>query len=356
MKRRNFISTVGVVAGGAMIGASSLVQAASAASASKASAFGQGTINQKARRIDVHHHFIPAFWAEGLEKNGGDPSGWKMPKWSPDTDIAFMDSLGIDVAMLSLTAPGVAGWKVQEAPAMARRVNEYAAKLGEQYNGRFGSFATLPMQDIESALKELDYALGTLKAEGIIMLSNYGGLYPGDRHFDEVWQELNRREAVVLIHPTQPKMELIPGIPGPTADYPFDTTRAALSLLSNRVTTRYPKVKIILSHAGGFIPYGADRFAQSLGNLGLGLTPEELIEQMKGFYFDTALSASSTVLPSLMAFAKPGHVLFGSDIPYAINSKVEWFTRNLDTYKEFSDSDRNAINRLSALPLFPLIK
>lgn len=353
MNRRNFISTVGVVAGSAMIGASSLAQATASATSVATTPFGQGSINSKARRIDVHHHFVPTFWAEGLEKNGGDPSGWKMPKWNPDTDIAFMDSLGIDVAMLSLTAPGVAGWKGKEAPEMARRVNEYAAELGELYNGRFGSFVTLPMQGIEAALKELDYSLGTLKADGVIILSNYEGLYPGDSHFEPIWQELNRRSAVVLIHPTQPKMELIPGIPGPTADYPFDTTRAALSLLSNRVTTRYPNVKIILSHAGGFIPYGADRFAQSLGNLGLGFTPEELIEQMKGFYFDTALSASSTVLPSLMAFARPGHVLFGSDIPYAINSKVEWFTRNLDTYHAFSDGDRNAINRLSALPLFP---
>ncbi|NWL76608.1 amidohydrolase [Pseudomonas taiwanensis] len=352
MNRRNFISSAGVIIGGSAVLGALPVSAASATDTGS-SPFRSGSINAKARRVDVHHHFVPSFWAEDLAKNGGDPSGWKMPKWSPESDIEFMDELGIDVAMLSLTAPGVAGWKGQAARDMARRVNEYAAGLGQDYQGRFGSFVTLPMQDIDGAIKELDYCLGRLKADGVILLSNYEGIYLGDKRFEPIWEELNRREAVVLVHPTQPKLELIPGIPGPTVDYPFDTTRAALSLLSNRITTRFSKVRIILSHAGGFIPYGADRFAQSLGNLGLGFTPDELIEQMRSFYFDTALSASATVLPSLMAFAKPGHVLFGSDIPYAINPKVEWFTRRLDNYEGFAAGNLEAINRQSALPLFP---
>ncbi|SDU91531.1 amidohydrolase family protein [Pseudomonas vancouverensis] len=350
MKRRDFLSATGVAI------SASAVMSVMPASASTSAPFSDGVINTSARRIDVHHHFVPKFWAAELAKNGGDPSGWKMPIWDPITDIEFMDSLGIDMAILSLTAPGVAGWKGQAALDMARRVNEYAAQLADEHKGRFGSFVTLPMQDIEGALKELEHSISTLKAEGVILLSNYDGLYLGDPRFDPIWQALDSYKAVVLIHPTQPKLELIPGIPGPTADYPFDTTRAALSLLANRVPSKYPNVKIILSHAGGFIPYGADRFAQSLGNLGLGFTPQELIGQMQSFYFDTALSASATVLPSLMAFARPGHVLFGSDIPYAINDKVKWFTRNLDTYQGFAKDQLNAINRYSARALFPQLK
>ncbi|WP_438301885.1 amidohydrolase family protein [Pseudomonas sp. NMS19W] len=350
MKRRDFLNATGVAI------STGAVMSVMPAVASTAAPFSDGMINANARRIDVHHHFVPDFWAADLAKNGGDPSGWKMPAWNPVSDIEFMDSLGIDMAMLSLTAPGVAGWKGQAALDMARRVNEYAAQLASDHKGRFGSFVTLPMQDIEGALKELEHAMTVLKAEGVILLSNYDGLYLGDAHFDPVWQALETYKAVVLIHPTQPRLELIPGIPGPTADYPFDTTRAALSLLANRVPAKYPDVKIILSHAGGFIPYGADRFAQSLGNLGLGFTPQELISQMQNFYFDTALSASATVLPSLMAFARPGHVLFGSDIPYAINDKVKWFTRNLDTYQGFSKGQSSAINRQSGLTLFPHLK
>lgn len=350
MKRRDFLNATGVAI------SASAVMSIMPAQASVTRPFSDGVINTKARRIDVHHHFVPDFWAADLAKNGGDPSGWKMPSWNPKSDIEFMDSLGIDMAMLSLTAPGVAGWRGQAALDMARRVNEYAAKLASEHSGRFGSFVTLPMQDIDGALKELDHSLNVLKAEGVILLSNYDGVYLGDARFDPIWQALDSHKAVVLIHPTQPKLELIPGIPGPTADYPYDTTRAALSLLANRVPAKYPNVKMILSHAGGFIPYGADRFSQSLGNLGLGFTPQELIGQMQNFYFDTALSASATVLPSLMAFARPGHVLFGSDIPYAINDKVKWFTHNLDTYEDFSKDQLSGINRQSALALFPKIK
>ncbi|MDH4569032.1 hypothetical protein E8E95_20315 [Pseudomonas sp. BN414] len=174
MNRRNFISTAGVILGGSAVLGALPVSAAGGPDAGS-SPFRSGGINAKARRVDVHHHFVPTFWAEDLAKNGGDPSGWKMPKWSPETDIEFMDALGIDVAMLSLTAPGVAGWKGQAARDMARRVNEYAAGLGQDYQGRFGSFVTLPMQDIDGAIKELDYCLGRLKADGVILLSNYEG-------------------------------------------------------------------------------------------------------------------------------------------------------------------------------------
>ena len=136
-------------------------------------------------RVDVHQHVVPPIWASALDAHGGDPSGWKSPAWSPDAAIAFMDSQSIATGILSLTAPGVSGWLGQERRNMARRVNEYTAELVRNYSERFGNFVTLPLPDIEGALAELDYAQTALDADGVILLSNYEGLYLGDPHFTQ---------------------------------------------------------------------------------------------------------------------------------------------------------------------------
>jgi len=308
-------------------------------------------------RIDVHHHVVPPFWREDLDAHGGDPSGWKHPVWSVDADRALMDRLGIRLAMLSLTAPGIVGWQGKAQAEIARRVNEFTAGVVAQHPERYGNFITPPMNDIEAAMTEIAFGLDHLQADGVVLLSNYGGTYLGDARFAPVWDELDRREAVVLIHPTMPPMPLMPGIPGPMLDYPFDTTRAAVSLLASGTLGRCRRVKIILSHAGGFLPYGAFRFSGSLANLEPGQrTSDDFIAEMQRFWFDTALSSSASALPSLMQFAAPGHVLFGSDTPYARDARVIGFTESLDAWDGFADGQRDAINRGSALALFPRLR
>src|ERR1700736_3843262 len=150
-------------------------------------------------RIDVHQHAGPPFQAKGLPTHGGDPSGTAIPQWSPEGAIDFMDSQAIATGILSLTAPSVVRWDKSERREMARRVNEYAADLVAKRPDRFGNFATLPVPDVDGALRELEHALDTLRADGVILLANYAGKYLGDTGFEPLWAELDRPQAVGFV-------------------------------------------------------------------------------------------------------------------------------------------------------------
>ncbi|MEO2217737.1 amidohydrolase family protein [Chromobacterium vaccinii] len=306
------------------------------------------------QRIDVHQHVVPPFWADALPAHGGDPSGWKSPEWSPQSAIAFMDNQGIATGVLSLTAPGVQGWSGQSKRDMARRVNEYTAGLVEQRPDRFGNFATVPLPDIEGSLREIEFAFDALKADGVVLLSNYHGQYLGDPAFEPMWAELNRRRATVFIHPGKPAIDAIAGMPGPLVDYPFDTTRTAVQMVLNGTLARHPDVNVILSHAGGFLPYASHRFAELAQSVRHDVpATEELLRLFQRFYFDTALASSPAALPSLTAFAGVSHILYGSDYPYAPAAVGASFTAQLDACAELSATEHAAINRRNALALFP---
>jgi hypothetical protein len=190
-------------------------------------------------RIDVHQHVVPPFYAKALPTHGGDPSGTITPQWSPESAIDFMDSQEIATGILSLTAPSVVRWEKSERREMARRVNEYTADLVAKRPDRFGNFAALPVPDVDGALRELEHALDTLRADGVILLANYAGKYLGDTGFEPLWAELDRRQAVVFVHPGQPPLPIVAGVAGPLVDYPFDTTRTAVQLVLNGVVDRY---------------------------------------------------------------------------------------------------------------------
>lgn len=304
-------------------------------------------------RIDVHQHIVPPFWAEALPTHGGDPSGWNCPGWSAQGALAFMDSLEIATGVLSLTAPGVKGWSGQEKRDLARKVNEYTADLVARHPARFGNFATLPLPDVEGSLAEIGHAFDALSVDGVVLLSNYDGIYLGDPAFEPVWAELDRRHAVAFIHPSMPPIEHLAGIPGPVLDYPFDTTRTAVQLVLNGVISRYPNVRIILSHAGGFLPYAAYRIAE-VAPVSRDDVPSRdgLLDLLRTFYFDTALSSPSA-LPSLTAFAQPDHILFGSDFPYAPVAVSKSFAAEQDASATLRAGQHDAINRANALALFP---
>jgi predicted TIM-barrel fold metal-dependent hydrolase len=314
-------------------------------------------------RIDVHQHVVPPFWAKALPDHGGDPSGPRsgdpshtiLPQWSPETAIDMMDSQEITTAILSLTAPGIIGWEKSERRKMARRVNEYTADLVAKRPARFGNFATLPLPDVDGALSELEYALDTLQADGIILFGNYAEKYLGDAAFDPLWAELDRRQAVVFVHPGLP-LPPADGVAGPLVDYPFDTTRTAVQLVLNGIVDRYPGARIILAHAGGFVPYASHRFAE-LAHVFRpdAAEPADILTSFQRFYFDTALSSSPAALPSLEAFAEHGHILFGTDFPFAPTDVVAAFTRKLDAY-EMAPEEKTAINHSNALALFERLR
>jgi aminocarboxymuconate-semialdehyde decarboxylase len=315
-----------------------------------------------AHRIDVHQHVVPPFWAKALAAHGGDPSGPRsgdpsnsvLPAWSPDSAIDFMDSQEIATGILSLTAPGVVGWDNSGRREMARRVNEYTADLVAKRPDRFGHFATLPLPDVDGALQELEFVLGTLRADGVILLANHSGKYLGEAAFEPVWAELDRRQAIVYVHPGQPPLPTAAGLAGPLVDYPFDTTRTAVQLVLNGIVDRYPGARIVLSHAGGFVPYASHRFAE----LAHVFRPDaasqaDILQSFQRFYFDTALSSSPAALPSLMAFARKARILFGTDYPFAPADVAASFTAKLDAYETLTAEERSAINHDNAGILFP---
>jgi predicted TIM-barrel fold metal-dependent hydrolase len=307
-------------------------------------------------RIDVHQHVVPAFYAQALASHGGDPSGSLTPEWSPERAIAFMDSQQIATGILSVSTPSVVGWAPDERRQMARRINEYTADLVAKQPDRFGSFATLPLPDIDGALGEAEYALGTLHADGVVLMASYTGKYLGDPAFEPLWAELDRRRAVVFEHPGDtPGQPLIPpatGVAPPMANFPFETTRTAIQLVLNGVVDRYPGLRIILSHGGGFLPYASLRFAELARVFNPAApSPDAILASFRRFYFDTALS-SGAALPTLTAFASPGHILFGTDSPYD-RGVAAAFTAALDTSDSLTADDQASISHRNAQALFP---
>jgi predicted TIM-barrel fold metal-dependent hydrolase len=300
-------------------------------------------------RIDVHQHVLPPFWVDGLKQRH---SVHRPPAWTPEGAIAYMDSRDIAKGILSLTAPAITDWTDDERPDIARKVNDYTASLVRQWPERFGNFATLPLPNIDAALSELAYAFDALAADGVVLLSNYGDRYLGDPWFEPLWIELNRREAVVFIHPTRSTLRELAGIPAPFLDFPCDTARTANQMVLNGVLDRHPNVRVILSHAGGFVPYAVQRFAACAAVMPGAADADVIVDSFRRFYFDTALSSSPYTIPSLKAFADPARVLFGSDFPYGPGGAAEPFTAMLDASALLSESERAAINRTNALPLF----
>lgn len=299
-------------------------------------------------RIDVHQHVLPPAYLTWLNDKGvGAAGGLPLPSWSADGALAMMDTHGIATGVLSVSTPGTTpAADATDAATIARTANEYVAELAKDRPDRFGNFATLTLPYVDAALGEAAYALDDLGADGVVLLANSDGVYLGDPSFDPLMAELNRRRAVVFVHPAALPGPNVDGIPPFVVDFLLDTTRAAINLVRNGVTTRYPDISFILSHGGGFVPYASHRIAATLSGV-TGAAPADILAELRRFSFDTALTGSPAALPSLLAFAEPGHVLYGSDWPYATDAAVAYFTGKLDAYPELpAEIDNAAAKRL----------
>ena len=304
-----------------------------------------------AARIDVHQHLLPPEFLAALDRHG--MSAWGQFPWSAEGAIATMDRHQIATGILSLSTPGTHLGDDAEGRVLTRQVNERLAGLVQGRPDRFGMFASVPLPDVDGSLEAIAYAYDHLHTDGVVLLTNTNGLYVGEPAFDPVMAELDRREAVVFIHPGP-----IPGPPAkgihPTlADFLLDTTRAAINMVQNGIPRRYPRLRIILAHAGGFVPYAAYRISALSGVIDPKADQDAILADLSGFYFDTAISGSPTVLPSLLAFARPGHELFGSDWPYCPDKVVGFFTDTLDGYAGLDAAGHAALNRTNAERLFP---
>jgi 6-methylsalicylate decarboxylase len=304
-----------------------------------------------AARIDVHQHFLPPEFLAALERHG--KSAWAPAPWSEPGALDLMDDNHIQLGILSLSTPGPHLGNDAEARVLARQVNESLAALVHKRPDRFGMFASLPLPDIDGSLEAIRHGYDTLSADGVILLANNQGIYLGDPMFEPVMEELNRRSAIALVHPGPLPGPPAKGIHPSLADFLLDTTRAAINLASHGITRRYPAIRFILSHGGGFLPYAADRITSLSHIIADEVDTNQMQDAFKSFYFDTALSGSPTALPALTAFARPGHILFGSDWPYCPSPTVGKFTLALDAYDSFDDARHTAINYRNAQALFP---
>jgi predicted TIM-barrel fold metal-dependent hydrolase len=310
------------------------------------------------RLIDVHSHIVPPFYlAENRERIAGSRGGeisraWL--EWTPHQSLAAMDEHGVETAMVSLSTPGVWFGNAEEARATARMVNEYGAELVRNHPDRFGLFAAIPLPDTEGALREIEYALDVLKADGIGLLTSYGDKWLGDPAYQAVLEELNRRKAVVFVHPTTPNCcrTLMPGIATLMAEVPQDTTRTIISLLFSGTLTRLKDIRFIFCHAGGTVPIVAARLTQyGPKNLAEKL-PHGVDYELKRLYYDIAVSGYRPAIAALTGLIPTSQILFGSDFPYRGLGETAGTMSQIG----LSDADLSAIGRDNALMLLPRLK
>jgi len=336
--RRDFLASMAVVgAGAAMLPASRLL--------------GQvATSGPKAGRIDVHNHFsCPALVdAVGTKRLGGAVVGW-----SPEKAMADMDGAGVATGMTSIAPQGDPFGDAATAPKLARACNEYAAKLASDHPGRFGVFAMTPMPNIDGTLKEIAYAFDTLKADGIGMFTSYGDKWLGDAAFNPVFEELNRRKAVVYTHPQTANCckNLLPSVGDGAIEWGTDTTRAVANMIFGGAQMRYPNVKMIFSHGGGTMPFLIERFANMAKSANLAPKfPQGFVGAAAKYFYDTAQVANPAAMSALSKVVPITSIVFGTDFPFRNSAE---HVKGLKECGVFSEADLAKIDRTNVAPFLP---
>jgi 6-methylsalicylate decarboxylase len=269
--------------------------------------------------VDVHAHFltdsyVAAARSAGIEHPDGMP-GW--PTWTVEQHLDLMDRSGTEKSYLSVSSPGVHFGDDGAARALAREVNAFGARVRAEHPQRFGHFASLPLPDVEGSLAEAAHALDVLGAAGVAVETNHHGLYLGDPRLEPLWEDLDRRGAVVFVHPTSPPHadELALGRPRPMLEFLFDTARAAGDLFFRGVLTRHPRIRWVLTHGGGVLPLLADRMELFRTLLGGGRTDDapSTVEQLSRLWYDMAGTPFPRQVPALDAAFGTERLLYGSD-------------------------------------------
>lgn len=306
--------------------------------------------------IDVHHHFMSQAYldAVGVERAASPGSAGHVEPWSAAQSIEFMDMAGIAAAVVSVSAPGIDMGSPAATAKLARECNETQAAMVRDNPKRFASLAILPLPDIDASLGEIAHAFDTLKADGVVMMSNYGGEYIGSQKFWPVFEELNRRKAVAFFHPVAPKnYRGFPGVSLSTMEFPYDTGRAIMSMLYYGTPETFPAVTMIFSHAGGAMPYLAGRTAVlSQRNKNFKLAGDKLMPAMRNLYYDITQSLSAPTFAALRALVSLENLMFGSDCPFAKEPQVRAVLAELDRLG-LSAAERVMLERGNALQLFP---
>jgi predicted TIM-barrel fold metal-dependent hydrolase len=279
-----------------------------------------GADSLSGKRIDVHHHLSPPAWVEEARARGVlEPLAGT---WTVEDSLSDMDEAGIGKAILSITTPGLYFPSIapEKGRRIARQSNEYGAYLAAQHPSRFGLFATIPLLDEIGSLREIEYALDVLKADGIGLVTSYGTKWLGDPSFFPVMEELNRRGAVVYTHPTVCNccVNIMPGIPPTMIEFGTDTTRTIASILFDGSAARFPNIRWIFSHAGGSMPFLIERFVRHpiLDPRVAPMFPDGVSATLQRFFYDTAQVANPAAMSALTKLVTAENILFGTDFPY----------------------------------------
>ena len=312
-------------------------------------------MKQATARIDVQFHYSPAFYTAMVAATGRHIT---TDRWSVAAAHAYMDRHAVATGILSVSTPGVDFLDGPGSVTLARRLNEAAARIADDEPGRFGNFATLPMQDVDATLREIEYCFDTLGMDGVCMMSNTRSRYPGDPAFDAIFDELDRRGAVIFIHPTDPACPDPLGNGPHVVDWLFDTTRAAINLVYSGTMRRCRRLRVILAHAGGTIPIVHRRIVEMapvMSQVVPPITPDEATRQIAAFHYDLAISAHPNSLGALRAMTTLDQVLFACDWPFAPDAAV---AANVGGFEALvlSASERFAIERGNAERLFPRLR
>jgi len=290
------------------------IQALTAGAAALALPAGIVNAQVKRGRIDVHHHMMPPF-----------VDLWTPRKWSPQVSLETMDKFGTETSVLSVTGltPLYADLfydNSERAKKLIRQMNDYGAKVASDNPKRFGFFAALPMPDVDACIKEIAYTFDTLKCDGVMMFTDTGDKWPGDPLYRPIFDELNRRKAVLFFHPSVPKCcrGLIPGTGDTTLEFDFDTTRAIVSLLNNGVLAQCPDIRIIVNHAGAAVPALSGRIKDQVRNKQGASIPggsAGALEELRKLYFEVAHATFGPPLAAMMKLAPSTQYLWGTDYP-----------------------------------------
>ncbi|MFJ6695348.1 amidohydrolase family protein [Streptomyces sp. NPDC091272] len=309
--------------------------------------------------VDVHAHFLTprlraAYRAAGIDGPDGMPG---VPSWTPEAALATMDQIGTATALLSVSSPGVhlggqAG--LAATRALARAVNDEGAALVRDHPARFGLLASLPLPDVQAAIEEAAYALDTLGADGIALATHYDGVYLGDPRFEPVLAELDRRPAVVVLHPTTPVcgQQTALGRSRPMVEFLFDTTRTIAQLALNGVLDRHPGLRLIVPHAGAALPVLADRIA-CFAVMDNPEAPVDVLAALRRLHYDVAGFTLPRALPALLSLVPPEQLLYGSDYPFTPDWVAEGLARDLATTDALTQEQLRAVVSGNAALLFP---
>jgi predicted TIM-barrel fold metal-dependent hydrolase len=300
-------------------------------------------------KIDVHHHFLPPAHKEALARHK-----LGSPKWSVQMSLDDMDKSGIATAVLSQVQPGTYWGDAAESRTLSRAINEYGAKLVQEHPGRFGLFATISPPDTDGSLKEIEYAFDTLKADGIGLLTSYNGQYLGDASFAPVYEELNRRKAVIYVHPLAPACctNVLPGTPPGSIEYATDTTRTIAHLVFTGMSQKYPDIRWIFSHSGGTLPFLTQRFVQQQKVQKHPYLPNGPLPEFRKFYYELAQGNTPGQLAALLQMVRVSQAVYGTDYPYRDGAEVNEGIANW----KFGADDLRSIENGTARKLLPNLK